>query len=1284
MSFAAKPDTNVPSATTDPKHSSSYKEGEPVGLGWGRDVWPSNWISDRYDEHTAYGGQNKPEWQYASIAARYCKGPVDFVGKVYQDGKEIANWDYQFADGEESHEFTLNASLQSGRAFKAIVHRGTDDAPESGVANLRAKTGQHHPPYRGYCWIEWINMDLGQGSNSIPSYAVEIGTNAPALGAFPGGPITHPHGVNLIAAAYALLTDEQGGNLDPSLIDEADIGDQCLALETIGVSGRTGSLTYAHPTFTGRTTLGDALSTILGYFDGFIFIEAGKIRFGWFPNAPVDASALPEIAEGDLTAKPSGAGFSDWNKGPTSAVVLFKDWLRDYETAPARYNVPANGESRLTSALTRRDKPFIHAEDQATLLAAEAAVPNTNEDSSVNLTVLKSRAVDGAGALLLPGSVINWDYGPHSLDLVCRVTARRLRMGQAADVLTVVRERGAFPRPYAAPVDDRVLPTPDTPGEIDVGDVRLWCLPSGFGPDRQVAPLVNRVKRTIYRANLHFSPSGAAPWEVVLDSRFFAAKCAVAGGGIGAGDATVRVTSASVDFPRFAAQSTVAQVDDTLLLLLGSEVVSVGAITVVSLGTYDLAILRGRRGTVAAAHADAVVSWLFLRAELSAAEHADFYRVRDGGNVYNAGIATKYFKVQLFTIEEDGLAKPDDPGLSLQLPDLTADALTGYTVLLTSEAHTVATDSGGTVVVGELGAGGTARTAVQVFRGSTALTPVAAGPNSDQFAIAIGALVAATATKETDTTVRADTLTANSGSIEITVSVAGAFVVAKKFILTKAVAGAPGADGDDGADGSSTEVEYSATGVGGWHFPFVGTDVFMRQRVGVGAWSDAIRIVGEEGAPGVDGNYTDYIFKRDASAPATPTGDTPAGWSDGPPGGTDPLWMSKGVKTAAGVLIGDWSAPVRLNGEDGADGDDGVDGDQGPGILYRGPYDGAETYYHTPIRRDVVLYSGAYYLTNNTAKNGLTTWGVPSGGDWAAFGAVFESVATKLLLAVDATILKTLIMGDGATADAGVIRSNGATNFSTGNGFWLGNDGTTPKFRVGDPAGDHLKFDGTDLEMTGNLKAAGGSILIGAFTDYSSLPYILFPDPTAYFGSSVALRRLTTDAVVENGPWTSGELILSAADRVSYDITAAGFVRIAPTRIEWGYGDAGTADTNLYRSAANILKTDDALHVVGTLEALGSFKVAGGLIKKQRALSHVETLAGGSAEESFNVDISGYGFTAKPTAGQVNCSSDADYKGRYDFDDGANSATNAVIKISRFDGANTGAGARRFSVTFDE
>lgn len=974
MSFL-RPSPNLPQAagTVDAKHNSGYKAADVVALGWGRDLFPSKWVSDKYDKHTQRAGDNRPEWQYCSIAAVYRKGPIDYVGKVFRDGAEITNFNYTFSDGEESHEFTINPSLASGRAWTAVVHRGTSDASTSGVTNLNAQTGQSHPPMRDYVWIEWKNIDLGQNT-ALPSLAVEFGKKTPAIDEFAAG-MSDPYGVNPFAATYALLREATGGDFDSSLFDLVHWGTQAAALEADGVSGRTGDLVHCHPSFTSPITVGDAVSQILAYVDGYLYTQNGKLRVGWFPSAAVDAGALPEISEHDLETKPGGGGFPDWNEGATSVVVVFKSVEKDYGEDAARYNAPANRENNISGDPARKERPFIHDAAQAAAIAAEGASESSSGEITTDLTVFKSRAVDGS-SMLVPGDLVNWDYGPHSLDLVCRVIARRLVMGQASDVLTIARERGAFPRPYVAAVDARVAPADDDPGEIDTADVRLWLMPSGLTDLRQIAPLVDRTKRTIYRVDLHLSADGASPWENILDSRFFAAKGAVHTAGIDDNDTTVRITSTSVDFERMAAQSAIGQLDDTLLLLIGDELHSVGTITTISTNVYDLTILRGRRGTTAAAHSVSDVCWLFYRDEIDSVEHQEFYRVRDGSNVYDAGIAEKFFKLQLFTATVDGEAKPDDPGISLVLPDLSADVTTGYTIVLTNEAHTVAADDAGTVVAGQLGSGSTAKTDVKVFRGNTALTAVTSSPNSDQFSIALGTLTNTTATKEDADTVRCDTLTAENGTIAITVSVAGVITITKLFTVAKAYKGTTGATGSTGATGAT--------------------------------------------------------------------------------------------------------------------------GDTGPGVVYRGPYSAGGAYSHTSTRRDVVSHGGSYYLANNTGKNGLTTWGTPGVADWASFGATFSSVATDILLTVDATILKTLVMGDGATANAGIIRSNGASAFATGTGYWLNprNGSNLTEFRVGNPSGAYMSWDGSALIVAsasiaaptitgGLLKMNGASTLCSDTVDGS-------------------------------------------------------------------------------------------------------------------------------------------------------------------------------------------------------
>lgn len=84
---------------------------------------------------------------------------------------------------------------------------------------------------------------------------------------------------------------------------------------------------------------------------------------------------------------------------------------------------------------------------------------------------------------------------------------------------------------------------------------------------------------------------------------------------------------------------------------------------------------------------------------------------------------------------------------------------------------------------------------------------------------------------------------------------------------------------------------------------------------------------GDPGVDGVDGKGIEFVWKRAAAIPATPVGNgIPAGWSDDPPAGADPLWMSKAKQELDGTLVAGegWSTPVRHNGADGANGAPGI------------------------------------------------------------------------------------------------------------------------------------------------------------------------------------------------------------------------------------------------------------------------------------------------------------------------------------------------------------------------
>lgn len=121
-------------------------------------------------------------------------------------------------------------------------------------------------------------------------------------------------------------------------------------------------------------------------------------------------------------------------------------------------------------------------------------------------------------------------------------------------------------------------------------------------------------------------------------------------------------------------------------------------------------------------------------------------------------------------------------------------------------------------------------------------------------------------------------------------------------------------DGANGKDGKSLEVQYSADKTS-WHTLFATGDVWMRQRLGDGVWSDAMRVVGETGEDGIDGNWTEFEFAIGSSLSTHPMD----GWQDGPvenvPSGYY-SWMRSRTHNGETGDVSAWSY-TRIGGEVG-------------------------------------------------------------------------------------------------------------------------------------------------------------------------------------------------------------------------------------------------------------------------------------------------------------------------------------------------------------------------------
>ncbi len=166
-----------------------------------------------------------------------------------------------------------------------------------------------------------------------------------------------------------------------------------------------------------------------------------------------------------------------------------------------------------------------------------------------------------------------------------------------------------------------------------------------------------------------------------------------------------------------------------------------------------------------------------------------------------------------------------------------------------------------------------------------------------------------------------------------------------------------------------------------------------------------------------------------------------------------------------------------VDGAQGASGSAGATGATGPGLTYVGEcsvLDTAFIWTNDAIARNVTSVLGTYYITR-TAAHGVTkgTTGCPPNATYFEQLQDFDSVATDIFLAQDATITRGLVMGTFG-GNNGFIRSANASSLNSGHGYYLDRDGN---LRLGnDTTGSNwLKFQTGSLTVNGSINVLGGN-----------------------------------------------------------------------------------------------------------------------------------------------------------------------------------------------------------------
>jgi hypothetical protein len=613
------------------------------------------------------------------------------------------------------------------------------------------------------------------------------------------------------------------------------------------------------PLWNGRTDLKAALADLASIAGAWFRVGVdGKIEAGYWQRSG-SVGVATALTINDLTEDPT-IDVGEADELPNSFVVEFTDSSKlhklnatsPFNTASVRSTGIVRDQTVKRPMLLRFDQANWHADD----LLRQNSVPRVSFSGSVRRT----RAVNADGSPIRPGDYFTYPIQAHPEDTadvrLFRCTRRSFEptgpILLSGDLETNGEVSAITPNPLVTTNPD-VLPP--------IYYRRIVALhPETVDDQPPVFLLAARPGNLVTGVNVLFDTNSGGDFPVLAGQTGFALPLSLVAS-FADSATTIRVKllpdSSGLDAQRDVhllsnwTGGTVEGADDQLLIVLlrkdGSgniiykgdavtpwvEVLSVnGAPSLFAADTYDVPVLRGRRGTGATAFTagsfpdafSGYEAWLFRRATTPALTHGDFaalivsqddaffrYSTFGPAGAYSPGDAYVEYQRRAaesiaqgeFVNQTSTAHQPTDtfvfPPTALAPISLQAQ---GYTILLTNEAHTVACNSAGTVNAGQLGASGTAKTDVQVFQADVALTAVTSAPTAGQFSIALGTLTDATATKEDDNTVRCDTLSADTGSIAIVVTMGAGFSVTKIFTLTKARSGTNGTNGTNGTDGN--------------------------------------------------------------------------------------------------------------------------------------------------------------------------------------------------------------------------------------------------------------------------------------------------------------------------------------------------------------------------------------------------------------------------------------------------------------------------------------------------
>ncbi|MCX6952733.1 MAG: hypothetical protein NTV51_11295 [Verrucomicrobia bacterium] len=689
MSFLA-PKTELPAGlgTTTPGRVTNGSPTEVLPMVHGRARLIARWQTPVL--HWLPRSGSAGDYWHFSCLGWLCLGPVDEIRRVWvgdSPGPAYADFNADRSDYPGADYLDLTVSGTTPAKLRAYWGLETQASPAAYLANVirnpgHPMAGKVHPRYRGICYIILQDVFAGVSTTQtppVPKVEVEVYRRSPTAYSFGG----IAWGTNPIGVVKDLLTAKRGGaKLPESYFDATHWNNAMQRVMDVGVAGKTGVDLFISPVFDSARPVGDQVADVLAYLGGHIRERNGKLQVDWSPadGSTASPAGLRQISEheraGDLELDST-----DIEAMKTKVVVNGLDYAADpgfseaSEDEQVPYAVQFIGTQRPPEAISR---PFFLTRAQLKSYAKMQAVMLATPSLKATVPVLRQYATHPDGVTpLRPGDRFNLDDAEKGLDLVVRITERR--EDGAKVVFQVVGEPGAFPQPYQPALDPRADLT--RPVVANLARYTVAQLPPDLSDaaDTLCAALVERASNDTQSFDVQMSPTNAWPGQVVATNITRFAVCAVLLTTLftGLADVTVTINTVGNDWSYLRSQSALEQGDDQLLMYRAGEWFSIGTLTPAGGGSYTLTSLkRARLGSLPTAHAVGSVMFIIGRNDLITLSHAEFSNLEFGG-VYNAGVATKWFKLR--PNGAGGVQGSLTAAFSLTLRDPTPDAPAGLT-----------------------------------------------------------------------------------------------------------------------------------------------------------------------------------------------------------------------------------------------------------------------------------------------------------------------------------------------------------------------------------------------------------------------------------------------------------------------------------------------------------------------------------------------------------------------------------------------------------------------------